>query len=169
MPRKVRNQEISELEKVRNWRHAIRSHRNEVGHNRCWMNDWLIYEIILGIPIPQKFPSFEECMRLCEQYWDKRGQQGDQPPTVLSRINKVGNVDLDLVGMSELQLTRTSEIISTAVEKHRKIGDGERTALDDRELYAVLPEKFIPNQTLPSRKEFVEIVCRQHIASCLKQ
>lgn len=64
---------IAEVTKLRT---AIRQHRDEKGHNRCWLDDATLYKTLpesqsADFTLPPKCEFLMECNR----YWDQR-----QPP-----------------------------------------------------------------------------------------
>src|SRR4051812_29923249 len=116
-------------------RKALRWHRDQRKHDRCWLDDWFVYEVILGIRLADYFPSFEACMTLCKQYHSERSG----PP--IPHQDRAGEAewdddlkDLDIFGLITVHLT----IVMAAI-KHYTVGEGKRKRKDDFEFYAVLP------------------------------
>ena len=65
------------IEEVLRLRNAIRTHRDQEGHDRCWLDDGDLYCILPeGLRGSQELPSLSEwkkkCAEYCEQYWSLR-------------------------------------------------------------------------------------------------
>ncbi len=61
---------INELEKTRN---AIRKHRDEKGHDRCWLDDQELYKILPETTEADfTLPCKTEFLTECEKYWNNR-------------------------------------------------------------------------------------------------
>lgn len=61
------------FEEVVRLRKAIRQHRDEKGHNRCWLDDQRLYSVLpeseqADFALPPK-PEF---LQQCEAYWENR-------------------------------------------------------------------------------------------------
>ena len=60
------------------YKNAIRKHRDAKGHDRCWLNDKELYEV-LGEAIPEpSSPSYEEAMMRCAEYCAAHAVGSDQ-------------------------------------------------------------------------------------------
>ncbi len=58
-------------------RNAIRQHRDETGHGRCWLDDQRLYTILPDNQDPDlALPPRAEFLANCALYWQER-----QPPT----------------------------------------------------------------------------------------
>ena len=54
-------------------RNAIREHRNEKGHGRCWLDDQRLYAVLLENQTADfSLPSREEFLTNCAAYWQER-------------------------------------------------------------------------------------------------
>lgn len=58
-------------------RDGIRKHRDEKGHDRCWMDDNVLYALLPEADTSdQELPPLDEwkkeCAVYCEQYWNNR-------------------------------------------------------------------------------------------------
>lgn len=54
-------------------RNAIRQHRDEKGHDRCWMDDQRLYEVLPDkIDIDTTLPSRECFLKNCEKFYENR-------------------------------------------------------------------------------------------------
>jgi len=52
---------------------AIRRHRDERGHNRCWLDDGELYAVLPeGTPPPTTLPPHDEFLSACERFWQLR-------------------------------------------------------------------------------------------------
>lgn len=66
---------------VRRLRDAIRLHRDEKGHGRCWLDDQRLYSIL-----PENknadflLPPKDEFLQNCEVYWKTRQNLSEQQP-----------------------------------------------------------------------------------------
>lgn len=65
------------IEEVLHLRNAIRQHRNEKGHNRCWMDDDHLYHVLPEresaiTHLPPKEEWMTNCKIYCDQYWENR-------------------------------------------------------------------------------------------------
>lgn len=61
---------ISEIIKLRA---AIRLHRDEKGHDRCWLDDQRLYQVLPeSVKADFKLPNREEFLKNCEKYWKER-------------------------------------------------------------------------------------------------
>lgn len=148
------------IELLEKWRAVIRWHRDEKGHDRCWMSDPALYSVILGRPFPQ-LPDTETCLVRCKHY--HRCRSAPQAPPAQETLS--GDLDADLKIMSIEKLKAEQREIRIATLIHRYLSDlGFLRARGDCELYAVLPEKVLPDQTLPPWGEF-RPACREFIAS----
>jgi len=68
---------------VEQLRQAIRDHRDSKGHDRCWLNDRALYEV-LGEPIPDPcMPERSKFLEGCRAYVD--GQPTPMPEQGCSR------------------------------------------------------------------------------------
>ena len=57
-------------------RAAIRLHRDEKGHDRCWLDDQRLYSVLPeGVKADMILPCREEFLSNCARYWSSR-----QPP-----------------------------------------------------------------------------------------
>jgi hypothetical protein len=66
-----------EIEKLRN---AIRQHRDERGHDRCWMDDDRLYSVLPegNEGVDTKLPPRECFLKNCEKFYENR-QKGTEP------------------------------------------------------------------------------------------
>lgn len=65
--------------KVQELRNAIRVHRDERGHDRCWLDDQKLYQSLPeASPGDLNLPPKEEFIQNCHRYWEHR-----QDPSVV--------------------------------------------------------------------------------------
>lgn len=71
------------LARVRKLEQAIREHRDSKGHDRCWLTDRTLYQV-LGEPIPDpEMPEREQFLAGCRAFVD--GQPDPLPPEGCTR------------------------------------------------------------------------------------
>lgn len=60
----------AEVQRLRN---GIRSHRDERGHNRCWVDDVTLYALLSEKKGAEfKLPPRDEFLGNCGRYWESR-------------------------------------------------------------------------------------------------
>lgn len=60
---------------------AIRSHRDERGHDRCWLDDQKLYAVLGEGGADGTLPPRAEFLSNCERYYDIRRDKGEWTPT----------------------------------------------------------------------------------------
>ncbi len=142
------------LEKIKEIRAAIRSHRDARGDDRCWLDDYHVWNAVgEGYFAPPDFPDPVKGMEQCRAYY--RFRQASTPePAPDSVINPV-HWDDDLAAMDESGLVSELDRLRRAVAQHRDITDRPRTIDDDRALYAALPETAACDFRLPPEPDFL--------------
>ncbi|MDP3770538.1 MAG: hypothetical protein U1A23_03695 [Candidatus Sungbacteria bacterium] len=136
-------------------RNAIRKHRDAVGDDRCWLDDYGVWYMVAEAPcVPVYPPAFEEAMRLCRQFYDLRRVK-TLDPVPPDAILDYSLWDDDLACMTKDRLLDALEQIQNVIWRHYDIGERLRTIEDDRVLYAVLPEKIPGDLRLPLEDEFL--------------
>jgi len=61
------------LQQVQVLRDAIRKHRDERGHDRCWLDDQKLYQSLPeASPGDLNLPPKEEFIANCHRYWEHR-------------------------------------------------------------------------------------------------
>ena len=138
---------------------AIVWHASQVGHDRCWLDDYHVYEVVLGIPLPLSLPKRETCLILCKQYYDARFDPRQTSPPALFVLD---NAYLDLMSEVDLEIEWQKIVAVTLV--HYKVGDGLRSRDDDLRLYKVVSFDLAPNLIAPPKDEF-ERECEKFIDS----
>ena len=136
-------------------RTAIRKHRDAKGDDRCWIDDYFLYELIPDSPTWKLKDHFiEEGLKECRCYFQKRSTKDvDRIPT--DAIADEAKWDADLETMSHEQLVNELTSIRNAIAAHRNIATRDKTVDDDRSLYAILPEKIPADFRLPSEDAFL--------------
>lgn len=124
------------------YRSAIRWHRDQAGKDRCWIDDWYIFSVVLDIAPPPKFPSFERLTGYCEAFL--RLRRGNDKPKERRPMPLDPDSDLDRAGFWDL-LGELSRVLSLTwdyyqIEHHR------RKAKDVEKLYSALPEDIPADQ-----------------------
>jgi len=138
-----------------NTRNAIRAHRDAKGDDRCWLDDYLVWECIKGsFQSPLQPPLFEQGMDMCRAFYKLRNSsKADVPPP--EAIHDKTQWDADLNDMDDVQLTEELALLQSAIRAHRDAGGKPLTIEDDRALYAVLPEKLPADFRLPPEQDFL--------------
>lgn len=71
---------------------AIRRHRDEKGHDRCWEDDARLYAVLGEGEADGRLPPRDEFLRNCERFYELRRAPGglDQAPegTIEARVKK---------------------------------------------------------------------------------
>lgn len=136
-------------------RQVIREHRDQLGDNRCWLDDYLVWDMLDDSPsLPLDLPTFINGMIECEKFYNfRRADNKDQPPPQANFDPALWDKDLDDMTPTLLwfELAKTQR----RIRHHRDIFGRNRSIDDDRELYNVLPEKIPADFRLPPREEFL--------------
>ena len=136
-------------------RMVIRGHRDAKGDHRCWLDDWLVWDMLKGYPDGRyALPPYHAMMKQCQDFYENRN--ASKPDSIsLDAIIERGYWDDDLVKMNRIQMLNELVRIQEAIYEHITIGDRSRKADDDRKLYAVLPEKLPADFRLPPKEDFL--------------
>ena len=137
---------------IKKIRAVIRYHRDQKGDDRCWLDDFLVWELLIDNPNQLKF-SFDEGMKRCTQFYELRRCDKLELP---AQAMHPSQWDEDVVKMDLKQLDLGLRKLQKAIEQHRSLT--KRTFRDDQELYEVLPEKLPGDFRLPPRDEFLGTV-----------
>jgi hypothetical protein len=134
-------------------RGVIRSHRDARGDDRCWLDDYLVHEMLEDWgPHPIKLP--ENAFEICTCFYRlRRSETADPMPK--DAILDPAHWDDDLIGRTSIELLQILFGLQQAINKHRSIPVRMRTIEDDRELYSILPEKIPADFRLPPEEEFL--------------
>lgn len=135
-------------------RQAIRYHRDQIGDDRCWLDDYLVWNALPETKQVVRLPTYEEGMKKCRAFYENRneGYREEIPSDAILDANRWDN---DLVKNSHEDLTAKLVLLERAIRKHYDIHNRERTIEDDKELYSVLPEKIPADFRLPCEKDFL--------------
>lgn len=61
-------------QEVERLREGIRLHRDEKGHDRCWVDDLRLYELLPEkLPADTTLPPREEFLKNCARFYENRG------------------------------------------------------------------------------------------------
>lgn len=136
-------------------RNAIRKHRDAIGDDRCWVDDYLVWQMVVEVPcVPIMPPDFETAMNLCRQFYHlRRAETLDPMPD--DAVLDYGLWDDDLAEITKDRLLDKLDEIQRVIWRHYDVGDRPRTIEDDRMLYAILPEKVPGDLRLPPEDEFL--------------
>ncbi|MEK7585184.1 MAG: hypothetical protein AAB455_01540 [Patescibacteria group bacterium] len=153
------------IARIKDIRKAIRSHRDAKGDDRCHLDDYKVWASISESAwTPIKLPPYNEMMATClEFYTHRRAETADPVPEGAIRSPRFWNVDLDQ--MTTKQLKSELSRLTKAITRHWVIVPRPRTTADDRELYAMLPEKMPADFRLPPEEEFLGEALAPH-AGC---
>lgn len=118
-------------------RSRLREHFAAEGHDRCWLDDELLFEQVLGLPPLAALYPREEFMQRCRLYQTLAHDDIVPPEHQLARENP----DADLDAMGFIELRREFAKIVRAVRVLYEKSEEERRAEDYRAMYAAsLPE-----------------------------
>ncbi|HLD80360.1 MAG TPA: hypothetical protein VJA18_07430 [Candidatus Nanoarchaeia archaeon] len=142
------------INKVKELRSVIRYHRDQIGDDRCWIDDFMVWNVLPETKQPPRLPKYEEGMKQCRLFFKHRNaDQIDKIPK--EAILDKTKWDQDLNGMSQEQLRSELTKIKNAIIRHKGIINRERTKKDDEELYSILPEKIPADFRLPCEEDFL--------------
>ncbi|NBS41302.1 hypothetical protein EBS80_01425 [bacterium] len=145
-------------------RAAIRHHRDQKGDNRCWLDDWRLWNKLRDVAFVDDTVIPDDAMARCEAYYrHRRSETADPMPANAIRDRRRWNADIDNLSRAK-QYDELSRIES-AIRAHRDIVGRERTLDDDRALYAILPENLPADFRLPPEDQFLGETLAPH-AGC---
>jgi hypothetical protein len=140
----------------------IRWHRDQRGHDRCWLDDVRVYSNLPEYvnPYERRLPSRREFLGLCESFYERR-----QSPTVSGKpdAGTSGDEDADLESASPDRLRGELLRLRAGIRVHEAKGRTKAWE-DDQRLYSLLPDRAKATTTLPPRAEFLD-GCRDFYAS----
>jgi hypothetical protein len=137
-------------------RTALRTgHRDAVGDDRCWVDDYLIWKFLPNPPLLVK-PSTNEAMRRCRSFYHlRRSETKDLIPRDANLDPTLWDADLE--GKCRYQLEDKFGELLEGFNTHFKTSlRRELTLDDDRQLYMALPEKIPADFRLPPEPEFLD-------------
>ncbi len=133
-------------------REIIRWHRDQVGDERCWLDDYRLWIMLEDTPLPPtSVPN--DAMAQCRKFFFFRNAPQEALPPDAILDSRLWNIDLH--AMTIEQLVDTLHALQLAIRFHRDIKGRPRTFRDDNQLYKLLPEKIPANFQLPSEAEFI--------------
>lgn len=136
-------------------RTAIRSHRDQRGDDRCWLDDAVMWSALVDTPSePTVLPGYDEMMRRCTSFYNKRRSDISDPVPKDAIIDRE-HWDDDLASMTHAELLDELLRIQKALRTHRDINGRERNTEDDRALYRILPEHLPADFRLPAVDAFL--------------
>lgn len=128
--------------RLRAYRNAIRHHRDQRDDDRCWVDDHLLYHVVLGLPDLSELPDKAEWMRRCGLFHGRRSPGPFVAPHPPSPIHGDPDRDLETMGADTLE-AMLKHLVMTVLEHHAR---GEQKSWsDDIALYLVLPERYTPH------------------------
>ncbi len=145
---------------IKDRRQALRWHRDQRGDDRCWLDDFLLYQFVVGLPVTPRVDSFLG-MNMCVFFYEfcRVDELDPIPPEA---ILDPARWDHDL---NELyydgNLLDELEKVQKAIFNLASITDRPRTVQDYRELYSILPEKIPADFRLPPREKFLQKTSEQ--------
>ncbi|TAL27959.1 MAG: hypothetical protein EPN97_15760 [Alphaproteobacteria bacterium] len=135
-------------------RAVIRAHRDAKMDDRCWLDDYVVWDMVEGSPPDITAPpTFREGMRRCREFYHyRRADKADAVPGGSAAAD-----DSDLADLQQPQLANALGALQNAIKAHRDVNIKERPRNldDDRALYAALPEKVAADFRLPEEQDFL--------------
>lgn len=87
------NMSLIELQQeVMKLRNSIRYHRDQKGHDRCWIDDYKLYALLEDIDqtsINYQMPDKKCFLDNCEKYYNERIRQTDIETPIIENIKKI--------------------------------------------------------------------------------
>ena len=147
-------EEQQKILRIKKLRSVIREHRDQKGDDRCWIDDYMVWNELPETKKKIHLPTYDEGMERCRKFYENRNSDHvDEMPK--EAICDQTRWDEDLSGMNYQQLIGELFKLEDAIKKHYQITGRERTFHDDQELYDVLPEKIPADFRLPCKEEFL--------------
>ena len=161
---------------VKSLRRLIRTHRDQVGDFRCWVDDEVLYHSVLPElkGIRPEVPKAATFTAYCERYFEHRQDPNnlgskdiplDSKGTPLT-LSYSATLDTDVETMGTEELQKEIARLLSAVRTHRAPGQLARTYHDDQRMYLELPEKVLATTRLPSRDLFLGRGCPNYNQHC---
>ena len=142
-------------EKLRDGRARIRQHRDQVGDDRCWLDDFIVWAFLGDSGgVLSVLPLFHEAMDQCRMFYLHRKALECDPISADAILEKE-KWDEDIATLSIDELCVCIVRLKNTIRTHRDVTGRPRTLDDDRALYAILPEKMPADFRLPSEAEFL--------------
>lgn len=142
------------LTAVQDCRTAIRLHRDARLDDRCWVDDFTLWQRVDPAIRLEGPPPFDQAMSLCREFYrHRRCEQPDAIPA--GAMTDAAHWNDDLAAMDASALESELKKIHEAIGAHKNISGRPRGLDDDRALYAVLPEKIPADFRLPPEPDFL--------------
>lgn len=134
-------------------REVIRGHRDAKGDDRCWVDDFLVWDMLDGESVRPLMPLVLSVgMVRCEEFYRHRRMDSElrllpgaiQDPALWNR---------DLPSMDREGMLDELANLQYAIYRHRE--SSPVSLVHDLTLYMVLPEKLPADFRLPPRPEFL--------------
>lgn len=152
-------EELADLDKsqlmkaIKDRRKAIRYHRDQIGDDRCWLDDGLVWAALNTTPAePKVLPDYEKMMEHCSAFFYKR--QEKEFDQIKDQMDET-KWDEDLHRLDETGLLNELLKLQTTILEHRERGQLNLTVADDKKLYEILPEGLKADFRLPSEAAFL--------------
>ena len=142
------------INRIKELRKAMRYHRNQIGDDRCWVDDYKVWNTLPETKQVLRLPTYDEGMRQCRAFHKYRNS-ASMEETPADAILDPANWDDDLAKMNAEDLRSELSKLENAIYQHCNIFYKVRTLEDDKELYAVLPEKIPADFRLPCEEDFL--------------
>lgn len=145
------------LSRIKQFRCEIRWHRDQKGDDRCWIDDFRVWQLLEDSPSePMHLPLYESMMARCEAFYIHRRSDTPDPLSMKANTDRA-SWDDDLLQMCASALYDELRRLQGAVRVHRDTASQRQLTInDDRALYAILPECMPADFRLPSRAAFLE-------------
>jgi hypothetical protein len=144
------------IEAITERRNAIRTHRDQKGDDRCFLDDYVLWNYLADSEPELTLPGLEQGMQMCTLFWIYRGAtSADKTPANANPHQATWDNDLRATGSDHAQLVEILLGLQEAIKAHRNVQGHPRTLKDDRLLYASLPEKMPADFRLPNTDEFL--------------
>ena len=142
------------IKRIKELRSVIRTNRDQKGDDRCWLDDYLVWNTLPKTKQVLHLPTYDEGMKRCRSFFKYRNSASmEEIPA--DAILDPAKWDDDLAKMSAEDLRSELSKIENAIYKHGNVVYRERTVEDDKELYRVLPEKIPADFMLPCEEDFL--------------
>jgi hypothetical protein len=144
-------------------RDDIRWHRDQRGHDRCWLDDLKVYSSLPEYknPYVRQLCTRAEFLARCDDFFENRQNPNENPASPAGRMGKAKDSDLQSMDLDELG----SELLRLrgGIREHRSKG---RTVSweDDSRLYSLLPDKKRAITKLPEKERLLR-GCRKFCSS----
>ena len=145
------------IDQIKELRKVIRYHRDQIGDDRCWVDDILVWNTLPETKQVVHLPTYDEGMRRCRAFFKYRNSAAKEEAPADAILDSA-KWDDDLAKMNPEGLRSELSKLESAIRKHSYIVYRERTLEDDKELYSVLPEKIPADFRLPREEEFLGTV-----------